>query len=314
MTMRRRDKETERRGDREIEGQRDRERDWYNFCRFVASPLRGFISPSLRPSISLSLRLSVSLSFFICLLAAPTREAQRQRPSGQEGKAKTEQDNKAQTPPISPHVILITINGLRSDFVTGAESQRLNIPTIQALRSRGSCAVGVESVFPTQTLPAHASLITGSLPSDHWITSDYSFDQESASQSKEPRKSAKEIKTETVFDVARREKLVVAAVGFPLTADTAITFNQPDVAEDFVKATSAADIIEKHRPSLLLVNFTSFDEAQRRRGLLSAESLKAMEAIDGMVKKIVDATESARIAEETTFILVSDSGASKVEK
>src|SRR5262249_58178376 len=61
-------------------------------------------------------------------------------------------------------------------------------------------------------------------------------------------------------------------------------------------------------------NFTSFDDAQRRYGLLSAESLKAMEAIDGLVKKIVDATESARMTEETTFILVSDSGASKVEK
>src|SRR5262249_61356213 len=72
--------------------------------------------------------------------------------------------------------------------------------------------------------------------------------------------------------------------------------------------------IENHRPNLLLVNFTSFDEAQRRNGLLSAESLRAMEAIDGLVKKIVDATENSRIAEETTFILVSDSGASKVEK
>src|SRR5262249_57769740 len=72
--------------------------------------------------------------------------------------------------------------------------------------------------------------------------------------------------------------------------------------------------IENHRPNLLLVNFTSFDEAQRRNGLLSAESLRAMEAIDGLVKKIIDATENSRIAEETTFILVSDSGASKVEK
>jgi predicted AlkP superfamily pyrophosphatase or phosphodiesterase len=33
-----------------------------------------------------------------------------------------------------------------------------------------------------------------------------------------------------------------------------------------------------------------------------------------LVKEIVDAAESSRIAEETTFILVSDSGASKVEK
>jgi predicted AlkP superfamily pyrophosphatase or phosphodiesterase len=250
-------------------------------------------------------RLLFLISAF-CLLAAPARQAQQQDPQEREGKAKT--------PPISSHVILITISGLRSDFVTGAESQSLKLPTIQALRARGSYAVGIESVFPSQTLPAHASMITGSPPADHTVTSDYSFDQESALQSKDPRKSAREIKAETVFDVARRAGLVVAAVGFPLTTGAAITFNQPDATDDFVKALSAADIIEKHRPNLLLVNFTSFDAAQRRHGALSAESLRTMEAIDGLIKKIVDATESSRISEETTFILVSDSGASKVEK
>ena len=250
-------------------------------------------------------RLLFLISAF-CLLAAPARQAQQQDPQEREGKAKT--------PPISSHVILITISGLRSDFVTGAESQRLKLPAIQALRARGSYAVGIESVFPSQTLPAHASMITGSPPADHTVTSDYSFDQESASQSKDPRKSAKEIKAETVFDVARRAGLVVAAVGFPLTTGAAIIFNQPDATDDFVKALSAADIIEKYRPNLLLVNFTSFYEAQRRYGPLSAESLRAMGSIDGLVKKIVDAAANSRIAEETTFILVSDSGASKVEK
>jgi predicted AlkP superfamily pyrophosphatase or phosphodiesterase len=290
MTMRRRERETQRKRDGEKEIWRERARDWHDF----------------RLSVSPSLRLSVSLSLLICLIAAPTRQAIQQNPQEKEGKAKT--------PPISSHVILITISSLRSDFVTGAESQRLKIPTIQALRTQGSYAVGIESVFPSQTLPAHASMITGSPPADHAVTSDYSFDQEDASQSKEPRKSAREIKTDTVFDAARRAGLVVAAVGFPLTTDAAIVFNQPDATDDFVKALSAADIIEKHRPNLLLVNFTSFDVAQRRYGPLSAESLRAMESIDGLVKKIIDATENSRIAEETTFILVSDSGASKVEK
>src|SRR5262245_17619132 len=263
MTMRQRDRKAERQRGREAERQRDRARDWYNF----------------RLSVSPSLRLSVSLSLLICLLAAPTRQAQQQNPQEKEGKAKT-------PPPICSHVILITIRGLRSDFVAGAESQRLNIPTIQALRKQGSYAVGIESVLPSQTLPAHASMITGSPPSDHGVTSDYSFDQESASQSKEPRKSAKEIRTETLFDAALRAKLITATAGFPLTADATFNFSQPESAVDFVKATAAAEIIENHRPNLLLVNFTSFDEAQRRYGLLSAESRRAMESIDGLVKKI----------------------------
>jgi predicted AlkP superfamily pyrophosphatase or phosphodiesterase len=246
------------------------------------------------------------LAFFICLLAAPAGRARQQSASGQ--------DAKSRKPPISSHVILIAIDGLRSDFVTGEESQRMNIPTIQALRSRGSYAVGIESVFPTQTVPAHASMITGSLPADHSVTSDYSFDQDGASQSIGPRTSAREIKVETIFDLARRANLVTAAVGFPLTAGASISFNQPDEAEDFAKAEAAAEIIEKRCPNLLLVNFTSFDGAQRRYGLLSAESLKAMETIDGFVKKIIGATEKFGMIEDTAFILVSDSGASKVEK
>jgi len=259
-----------------------------------------------RPNILLSL---LPLALIICLLAGPTRqarEAYQQNPSQKESKAKK--------PPISSHVILITINGLRSDFVTSAESYRLRIPTIQSLRSKGSYAVGIESVFPSQTIPAHATVVTGSLPADHGVTSDYSFDEKNALQSKEPYRSANEIKSDTIFELARRTDLITAAVGFPLTTGAAINFNLPDTAEDSLKASAAAEIIEKHRSNLLLINFTSFDVTQRRYGLLSVESLGSLELIDGLVKKIVDATERSRIAGETTFIVLSDSGASKVEK
>jgi predicted AlkP superfamily pyrophosphatase or phosphodiesterase len=257
--------------------------------------------------------LFLLLLFF--MIAAPARLAVRQ--------GGVEKKGEARKPPISSHVILIAIDGLRSDFVTGAESKRLNIPTIQTLRSRGSYAVGIESVFPTQTVPAHASLFTGSPPADHGVTSDHSFDsfepfdpfsKNGASTPIKPPKSAEEIKIETIFDLARRANLVTAAVGFPLTAGAPIMFNQPDAVPDFVKASAAAEIIERHCPNLLMVNFTSFDESQRRYGLLSAESLNAMEAVDGLIKKIIDTAEKFRMAEETTFILVSDSGSSKVEK
>jgi predicted AlkP superfamily pyrophosphatase or phosphodiesterase len=255
---------------------------------------------------SVLLCLLVSLSFFIRLLTPPAGLAVQ--------KSSSKQEAETRKPPISSHIIMIVIKGLRSDFVTGAESQRLNIPTIQALRSQGAYAVGIESVFPTQTAPAHASIITGSQPADHGVTSDYYFDQENASVSIEPRTSAREIKIETIFDLAKRANLVTAAVGFPITAGSAITFNQPDAAEDLVKASAAAEIIEKHCPNFLMVNFTSFDNAQRRYGLLSAESLKAIEMIDALVKKLIQSAEKFRMAEDTTFILVSDSGASKVEK
>ena len=264
-----------------------------------------------RPNILLFL---LPLTLLFCLIATPTRRAHQQNPSKQEAKQEAKQESKPKIQPVSSHVILITISGLRSDFVTGADSHRTRTPAIQSLRSRGAHAVGVESVFPSQTIPAHAAMITGSLPADHGVTSDYSFDEKNALQSKEPYKSVGAIKTDTIFELARRTNLVTAAVGFPLTTDAAITFNLPDTTEDSSKASAAADIIEKHRPNLLLINFTSFDAAQRRYGLLSEESLKSLEMVDGLIKKITDAVEGARMAEETIFIVLSDSGASKVEK
>ncbi|MGE0130033.1 MAG: alkaline phosphatase family protein [Blastocatellales bacterium] len=307
-----------------------------------------------RPNIVFLLPLALTLYLF----AAPVRQAHKQNSSGQESKVKIQ--------PVSSHLILITISGLRSDFITSAESYRLRIPTIQSLRTKGSYAVGTESVFPSQTIPAHATMITGTLPADHGITSDYAFNEKDAIQLEEPYKSAKEIKTDTICQAARRMNLITAAVGFPLTAGAAINFNLPDdvedvkvekegsldqptraqsstppelrneilsalkdesdrklldeskkfpnFAKDSFKASAAAYLIEKHHPNLLLINFTSFDDVQRRYGLLSAESLRSLELIDGLVKKIVDATERSRIAEKTTFIVISDHGAAKVEK
>src|SRR5262245_8417919 len=95
--------------------------------------------------------LLLSPALTLCLFAVPRGQAGKQSSSKQESKTKIQ--------PISSHVILITINGLRSDFVTSADSYHLRIPTIQSLRAKGSYAVGIESVFPSQTVPAHATMI-----------------------------------------------------------------------------------------------------------------------------------------------------------
>lgn len=304
-----------------------------------------------RPQILLLLPLAL----ISCLFAALAGQPHRQNSSKQESKTKTL--------PISSHVVLITISGLRSDFVTNAESYRLRILTILSLRAKGSYAVGIESVFPSQTLPSHATIITGSLPADHGVTADYAFDEKGSLQSPQPYRSAKSIKTDTICDLARRGNLVTAAVGFPLTTDAVIDFNLPDTVEekkdglsdrpardrdahssglrneilsalkseskatpigkserllsspeDLFKASAGAYLIEKYRPNLLLINFTSFDAAQRRYGLLSDESVRSLELVDELIKKIIHAAEHARIIEETTFIIISDSGAAKIEK
>ncbi len=236
-------------------------------------------------------------------------QAQQQKPTP------TPTPGKPKLPKLTSRVLLISISGLRNDYANSPDTFRLKIPNIQSLRSKGSYAVGLESVYPSQTFPAHASLMTGALPADHGITSDYSFDEQTGAQSS-TFQSAKAIKSDTIWEAAKRENLVTAAVGFPLTDEANITFNFPELANssDKAKAEKAIGLIEKNNLNLLLVNFTSFANAQRRFGLLSEESKSALELIDGLVSKILAAIEQAKLTSETTFLILSDHGASKVER
>lgn len=256
----------------------------------------------MRNRIALSMCL---LAFLIFLTGMCQAQPQKPAPSP-----------KPKPPKLAPRVLLISISGLRADQANAPESFRLKLPNLQSLQAKGSRAVGVESVYPSQRIPAHVSMVTGMLPADHGVTSDYPFDEQTGTQSTTSFQSAKAIKSDTIWEAAKRENLMTAAVGFPMTDDSNITFNSAENhnQSDAAKTESAISLIEQHLPNLLAINFTSLDEAQRRFGILSKESNAALELIDGLVGKIVAAVERARLSSEYAFLIVSDHGASKVER
>ena len=258
----------------------------------------------------------------------------------------TAKPKKEQKPPrISSHIVLITISGLRADAVNNPNLARM--PAIQSLREKGVHAVGLESVFPTQTNPAHASLITGTLPADHGITSDFPFNEQTATQAADPYRLAREIKTEAIWEYVRREGFTVAAAGFPLTVGANIKFNvhpatpeesqsavqlrgellsalktETTVGEKSKSVIQPADLfnteavvylIGKHRPNLTMINFTSLELAQQRYGISAKETAATLEGIDRLVEKIVGAVHQTGQAADTSFFILSDYGAAKVE-
>ena len=263
----------------------------------------------MRNRIILTVVCVVAVLFLRSSLPDKSLQAQQQKP------AITPTSAKPKPPKLTSRVVLISISGLRADHANYPEPLKLKIPNIQSLRAKGSHAVGIESVYPSQTIPAHVSLITGMLPADHGVTSDYPFDEQTGLQSVTAFKSVKAIKSDTIWDAAKRADLITASVGFPMTNEANIGFNFPEARDDsdLQKAETTISLIEKHKPNLLLVNFTSFAQAQRRFGLLSTESKTALELIDGLVGKIVMAIERTKLTSETTFLIVSDHGASRVE-
>jgi len=169
--------------------------------------------------------------FALCLVAALTFAGHPSLPQAREQKPAQPQA-KPKPPKFTSRVILISISGLRADDFNNAEALRLNIPTIQALRAQGSHAVSVESVYPSQSNPAHATIVTGVLPSDHGVTSDFPFNEETGAQAPKPHYFSKQLKADTLWEAAKREGLITAAVGYPLTAGASINFNLPEPPEE----------------------------------------------------------------------------------
>ena len=121
----------------------------------------------------------------------------------------------SQAPPHQP-VLLISIDGMRPDYVTRADEHHLNIPTLRYILASGTYADGVIGVLPTITYPSHTTLITGVWPDQHGILDNIRFDPE--------RKFsgawywyAAQIKVPTLWDAAHASGLHTASVGWPVT-------------------------------------------------------------------------------------------------
>src|ERR1051326_6237306 len=153
-------------------------------------------------------RLLIFALFISLILGAPTQS--QQRPQTLPSKTKPQK--------LASHVILISIDGMRADYIVNPDTYKLRIPNLRALRGKGAYAVGAESVYPSLTYPAHTAIVTGMLPADHGITTNRVFDEQSGEQTPAWHWFAKEIKTDTIWDAAKRAGLVTAAVGYPVTA------------------------------------------------------------------------------------------------
>ena len=69
------------------------------------------------------------------------------------------------SPAAPPRVIIITVDGLRPDAMA-----RVPPPNILALAARGAHTMAARTVLPANTLPAHASIVSGVDPAVHGIT------------------------------------------------------------------------------------------------------------------------------------------------
>jgi predicted AlkP superfamily pyrophosphatase or phosphodiesterase len=250
-------------------------------------------------------------------------------------------------------VLMISIDGLKPEYVTHADEHGLRIPTLRRFMAEGVYADGVVGVVPTVTYPSHTTLITGVWPAEHGILNNQLFD---------PEKKfsgawywyAESIKVATLWDVTHQAGIGTASVSWPVSVnatsvDTLIpeywratnvggstnsqdrylmnAISRPvgaiDEMEqrlgpymsgnnttvengDEVRTRYSLDILERRKPGFMTIHLSAMDDSEHEHGAFSAEAAKTLEAVDGMVARLMAA--ALKNDPMTKIVIVSDHG------
>jgi predicted AlkP superfamily pyrophosphatase or phosphodiesterase len=237
---------------------------------------------------------------------------------------------------------------MRPDFYRRPKEFGLKIPNLLELVERGASADAVESIYPTTTYPAHATLVTGVPPSTHGIYSHLA--------SLDPTEKARPwcwfagaLRVPTLWDVARATGRKTAAISWPVSAGAGIDYNIPEIWDptvadphrdfatparhstpglfpevlkalepilasatpDRLRSEAALYLWNRYRPDLLLVHFVHYDQLAHKFGPTSPQALAAIEQTDEEIGRI---REGFLEGEAPTLVVLSDHGFAPVEK
>ncbi len=233
---------------------------------------------------------------------------------------------------LAEHVILISIDGLRADYYLPLPTRQAKMPTLDALRARGSWADGVIGQFPSLTYPSHTSLATGARPARHGVVQNTRFDPSGGGGTWFFENST--LKIPALWDAAKSAGLTTAGISWPVTVGAKIDYllpetNQaprdstwldlmrqqstpglvdavvarlgsfePNANRDYVQrdrfsVAAAAVILEKYRPNLTMIHLVEADTAQHEFGPNSPEALAALGRIDSAIAAILQSVETA---------------------
>jgi predicted AlkP superfamily pyrophosphatase or phosphodiesterase len=119
-------------------------------------------------------------------------------------------------PAMAAPVLMISVDGLKPEYVLQADDRGLKIPYLRSVVSEGVYADGVVGVWPTNTYPSHTTLVTGVSPAEHGIFTNLEFDPEHRFKDSWFW-YAQQIRVPTLWQAVHGAGLVSASVGWPAT-------------------------------------------------------------------------------------------------
>jgi predicted AlkP superfamily pyrophosphatase or phosphodiesterase len=240
-----------------------------------------------------------------------------------------------------PHVLMISLDGMKPEYVTHAKEHNLKLPVLERFLADGTYAEGVIGVIPTVTYPSHTTMVTGVWPAEHGIYSNLVFDP-LGEHPGEWYWYFRELKAQTLYQAAAQAGLTTAGVSWPVTVDAPINYLIAEFAqsektgvpagelvkpidlkdkigavfpanatEDEQKTAWSLAIINTYNPNFVLVHLANLDHQEHEHSPFSREADEAVEKLDQEVGRIIDA--ELKQDPKAKVVIVSDHGFVRVD-
>jgi arylsulfatase A-like enzyme len=203
--------------------------------------------------------------------------------------------------PIVSRVIIVVLDGLRADVVP-----LLSLPTLTRLASRGTSSFLAETVHPSVTAAAMASLFTGVRPVDHGLASD-------RFQVPHPRVALEPL-PRVLADAGIATRAFLARIPMAYRGLARILARTSGVHDVCATGSDAAAIFASaqkalvaERQGLFVLHWPDADRAGHAHGWTSRPYMAAARALDETLGAL-DALTGASSDPETLLIALADHG------
>lgn len=243
--------------------------------------------------------------------------------------------------------IVISIDSLFTSDINHIK----DLPNFKKILEGSSIVKNIDCVYPTLTYPCHTSIITGVYPDKHGISHNEKLMPET--NSPDWYWYSKDIRTETIIDIAKENNLKTSTILWPVTGGCNSDYN---IAEIWTKTKDedpfqvfndsctkelmekiypkhshiikwntephldefgvccAEDIIREYKPDIMFIHLAYLDHTRHKYGLMNDKVISSFEKYDEWLGRLINALDEAEVYNYTNFIILGDHGQLEVDK
>lgn len=237
------------------------------------------------------------------------------------------------------YVIVISFDAVSEEDLEFLSKQ----PNFSKLIKNGALIKNVESVYPSLTYPAHATIVTGKHPKNHGVINNTVLDFKN--DNPDWYWYRKYIKGDTIFDLAEKSGMKTCSILWPVTARSKITYNMPEIFctkrydNQILKSALAGSkiyqvnmnkrfgylrqgmdepyldnfatevakkTIRELKPNLILLHLIDSDSQKHKYGIENKEVIESLKRHDERLGEIIESLKLAGIYEDSTIIALGD--------